>query len=142
VLVASERFGELEVDESSVLDFPDGLLGFSHAHRFAMIATGDDEVYYWLQSLDDPSLAFLSVIPWAFFPDYEPELADEDVAALALESAADAVVLCLLSVHRDEPSQVTCNLMGPLVVNATTRVGRQIVLNDPSMPVRAPLGAA
>jgi flagellar assembly factor FliW len=141
VLVPSERFGDLEVHDDRVLTFPDGLLGFPEARRFAMIDTGEDSTYFWLQSVEDPGLAFLSVVPWAFFPDYAPEVDEVEQTALGLERPEDALVLCLLSVQRDT-EKITANLLGPLIVNASSRRGRQVVLAESGYPVRAPLAAA
>jgi flagellar assembly factor FliW len=143
VLVASDRFGDIEVDTTQVLHFPEGLLGFPDARRFAMFDPQGTDTYYWLQSVDDPSLAFLTVVPWVFCPEYEPELPPEDEERLGLEAPTDAIVLCLLTVHREagveRPSGITANLLGPLVVNATTRLGRQVVLVEGGHPLRAPL---
>jgi len=152
VRIESEKLGELDIDESTVLEFPQGLLGFSDARRFALIDTHDSGVYYWLQSLDDPALAFLAAIPWPFFPDYEFELPDADRDALGLVETADGeaarsgepgdegntMVLCLLTVD-PESHDITANLLGPLVINAQTRVGRQVVLADSDFTTRAPL---
>ncbi|MPY94816.1 MAG: flagellar assembly protein FliW [Acidimicrobiia bacterium] len=138
MLVASTRLGDLDIDENTVLEFADGLLGFGSARRFALVDTHDTGTYYWLQSLDDSGLAFLTVRPWAFFPDYEPELPEADRVALGLEDAADALVLCLLTVDR-ATSSITANLLGPLVVNAAAKVGRQVVLTDSGLSTRAPL---
>ena len=139
--VPTERFGELEVADERVLDFPEGLPGFREARRFAMVEVPDNDVFFWLQSIDDPALAFLCTVPWPFFPDYEPELPETDQEALGLTEAADAMVLCLLTVRREE-QEVTANLLGPLVVNQRTRTGRQVVLADSTWPLRAPLSAA
>lgn len=150
--IVSEKLGELDIDESTVLEFPQGLLGFGDARRFALIDTHDSGVYYWLQSLDDPALAFLAAIPWPFFPDYEFELPDADRDALGLVETADGeaarsgepgdegntMVLCLLTVD-PESHDITANLLGPLVINAQTRVGRQVVLADSDFTTRAPL---
>jgi flagellar assembly factor FliW len=141
VRVATARFGELEVDEERVLTFPDGLAGFSGAKRFTLVEVPGNEAFLWLQSLDDPALAFLSTIPWPFFPDYEPEVPESDQELLALADPTDALVLCLLTVRRDE-GEVTANLLGPLVVNQRTRTGRQVVLADSKHALRAPLVAA
>ena len=140
VHVASDRFGALDIDEARILTFEEGLLGFPHARRFALIDSHDTGVYYWLQSLDDPSLAFLTVVPWPFFPDYEPELPEPEQHSLELRSPSEAMVLCLLTVQR-EAQTITANLLGPLVVNSTTRKGRQVVLAESGYPVRAPLAA-
>jgi flagellar assembly factor FliW len=148
VLVESEKLGEIEVDETKVLTFPHGLLGFDHMRRFALVDTHDSGLYYWLQSLDDPGLAFLTAVPWPFFPDYEFELPDADRDALGLVEPADSsagdaptMVLCLLTIDHgaDDQRDITANLLGPLVINSATRVGRQVVLVDGDFTTRAPL---
>jgi flagellar assembly factor FliW len=140
VLIESERLGAVEVDDSKVLTFTDGLLGFPDARRFALVDAGDDHgTYYWLQALDDPRLAFLAAVPWSFFPNYEPELAASDQDALGITDPSQAMVLCLLT-FSDEA--VTANLLGPLIINATTRAGRQIVLGESEYSARMPLATA
>ena len=138
--VTTDRFGELEVEEDRVLSFPDALPGFAEAHRFVLVDVKDNDVFFWLQSVDDPTLAFLCANPWPFYPDYAPEVPDDDQTALELESAEDAMVLCILTVHREE-NRITANLLGPIVVNQRTRVGRQVVLFGDQYPVQAPLVA-
>jgi flagellar assembly factor FliW len=139
VLVQSERLGDLEVADDKVLTFPDGLVGFPGDTRFVMIDVADSDPYRWLQSTDDPHLSFLTVIPWPFFPDYEPEVDDQTSHDLGLRNAGDAIVLCVVTVRSDSPDPVTANLLGPLIINAVSRVGRQIVLAESSYPTRATL---
>ena len=138
--VTTERFGDLDVAADRVLSFPDGLPGFAEAHGFVLVDVKDNETFYWLQSTEDPALAFLCAIPWPFFPDYAPEVPDDDQTALELETAEDAMVLTILTVHREQNS-ITANLLGPVVVNQRTRVGRQVVLFSDEYPVQAPLVA-
>ena len=140
VRVTTERFGDLEVAADRVLSFPDGLPGFAEAHGFVLVDVTDNEEFYWLQSADDPSLAFLCANPWPFYPDYAPEVPDDDQSALELDTAEDAMVLTILTVHREE-NLVTANLLGPVVVNQRTRMGRQVVLFGDEYPVQAPLVA-
>ncbi len=139
--VETERFGDLDVEDDLILTFPDGLPGFPTATKFALVPVSGNEAFLWLQSLEDPSLAFLSTVPWPFFPDYEPEVPDSEQQLLELTDASDAMVLCLLTIRREE-GEVTANLLGPLVVNQRTRIGRQVVLADSDYPLRAPLVAA
>jgi flagellar assembly factor FliW len=141
VIIPSERFGDLEVDPERVIDFPEGLLGFVDRRRFAMLDANDSGLYFWLQSLDDPTLAFLAVIPWEFFPDYAVDLKDDDEQWLGVSAETDVLVLTLVTVQQDS-GELTTNLLGPLVVNVANRRGRQIVLADSGFPVRAPLKAA
>jgi flagellar assembly factor FliW len=139
VLVHSERLGDLDVPDDKVLTFPEGLVGFPGDTRFVMIEIEEGASYRWLQSTDDPTLSFLTVIPWPFFPDYEPEVDDVTTQELGLHQPADAIVLCLVTVRDDSPDPVTANLLGPLVINAVSRVGRQVVLAESSYPTRAAL---
>ena len=139
MIIESDQLGSVDIDESKILSFPDGLLGFPEIQRFAVVDAGDEGTYFWLQAIDDPQLAFLAAVPWAFFPDYAPVLADADQDALDLTSAEDATLFCLLTITDDA---VTANLLGPLVVNTTTQKGRQVVLGDSEYSTRTVLTTA
>lgn len=140
MLVVTERFGDLEVPDDRLLSFPQGLPGFPDARRFALVDGRDTGVFYWLQSVDDAALAFLCAVPWAFFPDYALDLSDDEEAALELASADQAMVLSILTVHREE-QRITANLLGPVVVNQVTRTGRQVVLAGADDLLQVPLPA-
>ena len=114
--------------------------GFPEHRRFALVQLDDDGVLCQLQSLDDPALRFLVMSPVPFFPDYAPEVADDVVEDLAIGSADDVIVLLVLNAG-ESLSTTTANLMAPVVVNATTLQARQVVLDDPSLPLAAPLVA-
>lgn len=140
--VESVQFGTLEVADDDVVVFDGGLLGFPGSRRFVMIEA-DRSGYLWLQSLDNPDLSFLATRPWDFFPDYEFELDDDDQYGLEISNLEDADVLCLLSIHDSADGMaVTINLLGPLVVNTTTRRGRQVVLSGSDYEASEPLVAA
>jgi flagellar assembly factor FliW len=114
--------------------------GFPEHRRFALVQLDDDGVLCQLQSLDDPALRFLVMSPVPFFPDYAPEVADDVVEDLAIGSADDVIVLLVLNAG-ESLATTTANLMAPVVVNATTLQARQVVLDDPSLPLAAPLVA-
>jgi flagellar assembly factor FliW len=135
--IRTDRFGAISVAQEAIIELPDGLLGFVTLTAVALVPVDDDGVFTWLQSVDDPATAFLGVTPWTFFPDYQPVLGDLDQAALGLEEPGQAIVFCLVTGH-DDPPRFTANLLGPVVINRDTRVGRQVVL-DADLPTRAPL---
>jgi flagellar assembly factor FliW len=139
VLVRSERLGDLDVDDAKILMFPEGLVGFPADTRFVLVEIDEGEAYRWLQSVDDPALSFLTVIPWHFFPDYEPEIDRLTEQELGLKEVTDAIVLCVVTIREGSPVPVTANLLGPIVINTISRVGRQIVLADSGYPARAEL---
>lgn len=122
--------------DEHVLEFGDGIPGFPRAHRFVLRDLTDDGPFQMLESLDQPDLSMVVAVPWLFFPDYAPELAAEDQEDLGIERPEDAIVFCTVTADLDEEA-VYLNLLGPFVVNARTRQGRQVVLADTSQPVRA-----
>jgi flagellar assembly factor FliW len=124
------RFGEIEVPDDALLNFPAGLWGFPHARRFCLLPCGPRHPVRWLQSVEEPALAFLSINPHEFFPDYEIDLSDADSLALGIERAEDAAIIALLTVSRDRGA-ITVNLAGPIIINTRTRAARQVVLDDP-----------
>ncbi len=136
--IETTRFGEIEIDPDTVISFPDGLPGFPDVRGITLIKVSDEQPFYWLQDVDRGDLAFLAVVPWEYFPEYELALTDEDESALEVEDPADLLVLALVTVDRDVPL-VTANLLGPIVINQGKRLARQtVLLGDYS--TRTPLG--
>jgi flagellar assembly factor FliW len=127
MLIETTRFGKVEIDGSRVINFKDGPLGFPEHRRFALIQTAEDAIFFWLQSVDDASLAFLVCDPLAFVPDFQAQVRADDVKALELRDLADCQVLVI--VNRVE-GYLTANLLGPLVIGAHSLLAKQLVLSD------------
>jgi flagellar assembly factor FliW len=138
VNIETQQFGSLEYEESALLTFPAGILGFEHLTRFLLIDQDEVAPLRWFQPVDDPNLAFTVIDPLLFFPDYRVTLTGEDRQALQIPKGTDPLVLSLVTIPED-PSAMTANLLGPLVVNPATRLGKQLVLHDSGYPVRARL---
>jgi len=136
--VQTTRFGALDLDEHRVVDFVGGIPGFPQFTRALLIEVEDNPDYYWLQSIDEGDLAFLTVVPWSFFADYELVLNDDDQSAIALDDAGDAFICCLVSVDRDN-QLFTANLRAPIVVNVAANRARQVILPDERLPLQAQL---
>lgn len=134
----STRFGRLEIPEEKTLAFPDGLLGFEECKRFALLEHAPETPFKWLQCLDDPDVAFVVLSPLEFVPGYAVELGRDDVVKLGLKDAREAAVYVLVVIP-DDPSAMTANLQGPLVLNVERRVGRQVVLADGRYRTRHPI---
>jgi flagellar assembly factor FliW len=205
--VQTQRFGEIDVPEHAIIQFPDGILGFPQLRRGCLLpyqpaptpyveqelvarptpggppsrsAVADlgtscpgaslpqpppapqlEPVLRWLQSLDDPSLLFLTVEPYLIFPDYDVELSDADAGALQLDTADHAAILTLITIsqagkaRRDTPAAsrapavsapasraaVTTNLLAPIVINTRTRRARQVILDSDRYLTKHIIGA-
>ena len=102
----------------------------------------DDGVLCSLTSLDEPGLRFLVVPPASFFPDYAPEVHDDVVADLAIETADDVLLLVVLNAG-DSLESTTANLAAPVLVNPPPGAAARSCSTSPGLPVAAPLlGAA
>ena len=127
---------DTHIDPNRVLRFRDGIPGFPDCESFVLVSLAEDSAFQQLQSLDDPDLSLIVCVPWLFFPDYAPELSAIEQEELGIEELGDAVVFCAVNLDDDG---VYVNLLGPFVVNAATREGRQLVLAGSEYPVRVPI---
>lgn len=141
MVVKTTRFGELEVDPCRVITLNKGLIGFPPGQRFILIEHTNGGPFSWLQSLDDPTLAFVVVDPMTYFPDYTVEIPDEDVAHLGIQSADDAQILTTITIRR-AIREVTANLLGPIVIGVESRRGAQLVLDGDRYSTRHSLPPA
>jgi len=134
--VRTTRFGDIEIAEDRVITFPRGLLGFPEMTRYCLLQPGDDACFFWLQSLDDPDLAFVVTDPTLFVSDYSVPVRAEQMEALSLSRIEDAQVFSIVNKVDDK---LTGNLQGPLVINTLTRVGEQVVVAERRWTTRHPL---
>ena len=112
--------------------------GFPEQRRFALVRLDETGDLCSLRSLDDPELRFLVVPPARFFPDYAPEVEDDVIADLEIGSPEDVLLLVVLNAGTSLAS-TTANLAAPVLVNPATRRAGQIVLDEPGLPLAAPL---
>ncbi|MCK6485017.1 MAG: flagellar assembly protein FliW [Phycisphaerae bacterium] len=136
MIIQTSRFGGVEVDESRLLKFPRGLLGFPNEHEYALIQTGEGSGFYWMQSVTRPELAFVVCDPRLFVSDYAAPVKDEDLAAVEAEAADDTQFFVIVNKVGET---LTANLQGPLLVGVSSRTGKQMVLSDKRFNTRHPL---
>lgn len=113
------------------LELPAGLVGLPALRRFR-VRPLDGDALVELVCLDDRSFAAVAARLSVVAPEHLNRLVELGLVG------SDDLVLVLLAAHGDPPA-VTVNLAGPIVVEATGRA-RQLVVEDPAFPVRAPLG--
>src|SRR3954452_6104538 len=135
VTIDSSRFGSLQIADTDVIEFPNGLIGLG-GHRYAIVSTGADSAFSWLHSIDAPSLALPVANPWHFFADYSVELSDEASARLGASDPSDVDVWVTVRAGA-ELADFYANLRAPLAV-AEGR-GQQVISEPADAPVRAPL---
>lgn len=136
MLLNTTRFGMMECDEDRIITFPEGLLGFPQHKQYVLLEPADNSYFWWLQSVESSDLAFVVTDPSHFVSEYRVPLQQCQMLELGIWSIDDAQVFVVVN-KRDH--LLTGNLQGPLVVNARSRVGAQLVLNDKKFTTRVPL---
>jgi flagellar assembly factor FliW len=134
--IQTSRFGMLSVEDDRIMTFPNGLLGFPSFSRYALIQTGQENYFFWLQSVDEPNLAFVVADPHVFFKDYNVPVRDEMVQELNL---ADPAHLQVFVICNKVGEWLTGNLLGPIIVNAENCLAQQVVLTEKKWTTRQPL---
>lgn len=130
------RFGSLDYADGDVFTFTEGLIGFSHCQRFILVQTQSKGSFRWLQSIEEPTLAFLVVDPTDYVRGYALEIEDEEAESLAIGPDTPTFVLTTASIPPARPQDMTINLAGPIVINAEARLGRQMIVDNEACPAK------
>lgn len=128
--IEGTRFGVLEFESEDVIRFPQGMIGFPESRQFVLISTKEASPFRWLQSLDQPELAFLLADPDAYLPAYQPELPDAQLQSISLEENAPVLIYATATIPSGRPQDMTLNLAAPVVINADERLAAQVVLEE------------
>lgn len=123
------RFGEIDCKENDVIILPKGILGFSQLTRYVIMERDEAAPFKWLQSVEDPNVAFVVVDPLELFPNYKLEIDERELAELNYASSKDLITYVIVTVPRD-PAQASADLLGPLVINAKKRLAKQAVMSN------------
>jgi flagellar assembly factor FliW len=134
----TQRFGEMEIHPDSVVTVIGGIIGFPDLTRYVLIQRPHDAPFYWLQCLDDPTLALVLVDPVLFKSDYAPSL-PQGLAHDLGDGGGKVVLFAIVTIPQGRPQDMTANLLGPLAMNPATRRARQLVLDDRLFTHRHPI---
>jgi flagellar assembly factor FliW len=120
------RLGTLQVNEEEIIHFPVGILGFSEYHRYVIVEQ-EGSAFSFLQSVDDPELSFVIIMPELVCADYSVQLRDEEVDLLQIQSPEDGKVYGIVTIP-ENVAEMTVNLQAPVVINAKSLVGAQFII--------------
>jgi flagellar assembly factor FliW len=129
-LLETDRFGSVVVETSSLLSFTQPILGFENEREYVLINHEEESPFKWLQSTENPSLAFVVTNPTLFGMEYDFTVPQSACDALGLQTAEEAQVLTLVTIPPEVPVAMTVNLVAPIIFNETTRQAIQLILGD------------
>ena len=134
---ATRLFGEIEIDESKIITFEDGIIGFPDMKKFTLIFDEEKEgrpSISWLQSMDEPEIAFPVMDPLFVCETYNPSVEEELLKNLGTIKEDNLYVLVTVTVPQNI-KELAVNLKAPIVINTDARKASQIIVED-DLPVR------
>lgn len=137
-VIEKTRFGRLDIGMAEVIEFPLGLHGFPDLKRFCLVDPGDDTLILWMQSLEEPEIAFPILEPKIFRPDYVVRLSGLELRELQLQSIGEGAVFTILTIP-GAVAEMTANLKAPIVINLKRKLARQVVLQENEYALKTPV---
>lgn len=130
--IETTRFGVLDIDEGKIIRMPHGMLGFPESRRYVLFPHKEGSPFLWYQSLEEPALAFVLVSPFLMVADYKVDTKDA-LKRMAREENGDRgnfELYVVVNIPKGAPKKITANLIGPILINNTTREALQMVVAD------------
>ena len=118
------------ISGENVIQMPDGLLGFEHVKKYVLLAQPQEAPFMWLRMIENANKRFIVVSPFQIVPDYQPDISNDDVRFLGINSPDDALVVNIVTLRPNRPP--TINLKGPIVINRHTLIAKQVIPNNAS----------
>ena len=140
--IETSRFGEIEIEKKRIITFPEGLIGFPDEKEYAILEHKPGSPFYWLQSTEQPELAFVMTNPFLLKQDYLQDLLPDEAIHFETKNGADIVVFVLITIPPGDINNMTANLLGPLIIDSETRQGKQVILANSGYEARFPVLSA
>ena len=134
--ITTTRFGEVEIDENLIFTFVQPIIGYDKLSRYVLIEHNENSAFKWLQSVDEPSLAFPVTSPAFFNIDYQFEIPTETAEQIELTSVDSLISLNVVTIPQGKPQKATINLLAPIIINANNKQGMQMILSNSNYPVK------
>lgn len=141
MIINTRDFGETEIDEKNVFDFPNGVFAFEDDKRFALLSPlGEDTYPMWLQSLDHSDLCFIVFDPTLIDEGYKVSLNDSEKRLLKVKDGDEIRSLTIAKIPENF-RETTVNMKSPIIINPANKVALQVILPQ-DYPFRYPIYAA
>ena len=137
--VETAKFGNIEVDESRIFDFVLPIIGFNELSKYIIVEPNKETLFKWLQSVEEPNLAFPIISVASLDYDYSIDISDDVIQSLEINNAESLLVMNVTSIPQDNPKGTTINLLAPLIFNLDNQKAGQIVLSGSGYDISYPM---
>lgn len=122
---------DFDVPAANEFQLPQGIIGFPEHRRAELLYMPDHLPFLWMRLHGADTISFIVLEPGGIVPGYEPEIFETDAEQLGIINPAEAMILNIVTLKQQRhPVEATVNLVGPLVINRRTRIGRQLVISN------------
>ncbi|HEX2896637.1 MAG TPA: flagellar assembly protein FliW [candidate division Zixibacteria bacterium] len=135
MLINSHRFGPLEIPENKIISMARPVLGFEKLGRFCLIEREEFWPFLWMQSIEDPAVAFIVVNPVLFKSDYRIEINPNEISELEA-TTPELIETYVIANVSDDWKLMTINLQGPILINTSNNKAKQLVLMNSEYKVQ------
>ena len=132
------RFGTVDVDETKLIVFDEGIPGLEEYRKYALLQFEESYPIIWLQSVDEGGICLPVMDTFAVLTGYVFDIDDEDVKELGLSGPEDLHVVSVLVIP-EEIQRMTVNLAAPIIINTVSGKAKQILLSGSDYNVRVPV---
>lgn len=131
------RFGEIEYDPENTLQFPEGLIGFEDLRNFVVMPNEKEGPLFWIQSIEDPQVAFILTDPTSFYFDYKVVPDGRERQKLGIDDDSECLIVSVVSVPADR--KITLNLAAPILFAPKTNQALQVILEGTNFSSQTPV---
>lgn len=130
----------MELGSDDLIHFAEGFFGFQEYHHYVLLTESEDSTFHWLQSTEEPGLAFIVIKPEIFLKEpYLPEVSAVDLEYLQVSSVKECMIYLIVTIPENHPEKMTANLQGPVLINLEKRIGKQAISMNEKHSVRYPI---
>jgi flagellar assembly factor FliW len=131
-------FKNLVYSKEDIITFPSGVPGFEKNKSFVLVSIPDYVPFEWLVCVDGSPLRFAVINPLMFKPDYAPKIQKEQLEEMGFIKPEDVLLFVIVTIN-ENPLESTANLVGPILVNKTRRIGKQVIIEDDQYTTQEPI---
>jgi flagellar assembly factor FliW len=131
-------YKNLVYSKEDIITFPSGIPGFEKNKSFVLVSIPDYVPFEWLVCVDGSPLRFAVINPLMFKPDYAPKIQKEQLEDMGFVKPEDVLLFVIVTIN-ENPLESTANMVGPIVINKTRRVGKQVIVEDDQYTTQEPI---
>lgn len=138
MIINTRCFGEINIGEEKIIRFENGIFGFEEFKTYTILYNNDKDTeghIFWLQSVEEPTLALPMINPLMVDRDYDPCVTDDSIKEVGELTEENVAMFVIITVPSDL-TKMTANLKAPIIINSDNQRGAQVVAQNPEYPVK------